>query len=400
MNKQDFKTVLVSNQSKSLLFLIITIFSIIVLNAGLPLIQGGSKYTVNPVETTYGHYLILKEQDSQIALTYSSEIQLLFYKDLYKIQNPDLTAEEIINIEIPSTLRVSYYSAYFFESTGWWIASLVGVISAYLVFISIFNYAQVNRKEKDTFYKEKKNKIDKMNAEQLDPDWFEPWMENSFNKKRKLKQHISNVKYDISELDSKTSMKIKDLFKEYFKSPIPEDDERLPSLVVLPKMKWYNFKIKHYFERKKKLLSLLEEDYLKNYVPHIKVKHFKNIQSGFVYSGVNKTGRTTDEYSQIDSDKERLKKDSLKKVLSSIGTTTGFALMFTMSTLTTTEGEWYWYLFNAFSKLAPLVLQWIFALDYNNTFFDEQVYPNLDYRLSIGIKGLAENSRGEKNEEQ
>lgn len=386
---QNLKQVLLTKQTKSLVMLIIGIVLVVILNAGLPLIQGQIGYTVEPVEMTHAEYLSLKEEDGFIRLTFNSDLKLKEYKRLYIQLNPDLTPEEIVDVEIPDTLMVSVYTRFFWVSTGWWISSFVGVLSVYIVFITVFMYVNQSRKETDKQFIEETKKINEMNEKFIDPDTFEPYMKDVFNRQRKIKQHLSNVKYELSVLEKKTPFIIRERYMPYFELPEADYEERLPSTYVLPKTKWYNFKEKRYLNKKKKLLSLLKEDYVEEYVVDSHVKYFKEIRPGFVYSGVNKVGRTIDEYSNVQTDKERKAKDSLKKIMYSAGISIGFATMFTIAGFTSEEGAIFWYIINVITKIAPLVISWILALDYNNTFFEEQIYPNLKYRYNIGLSYLA-----------
>lgn len=386
---QNFKQVLLTKQTKNLAVLVIGIILVVILNAGLPLIQGQIGYTVEPVEMTYGEYLALKEEDHFVRLTFNSDLKLKEYRRIYIELNPDLTPEEIVDIEIPDTLKVTVYTKFFWVSAGWWISSFIGVLSTYIVFITVFMYVNQSRKETDKRFIEETKKINEMNERFIDPDTFEPYMKDVFNRERKIKQHLSNVKYELSVLEKKTPFAIREKYMPYFELPDVDFEERLPSTYVLPKLKWYNFKEKRYLNKKKKLLSLLKEDYVQEYVEDSHVKYFKEIRPGFVYSGVNKVGRTIDEYSNVQTDKERKTKDSLKKIMSSAGISVGFATMFTVAGFTSEEGAIFWYIINVVTKMAPLVISWLLALDYNNTFFEEQIYPNLKYRYNIGLSYLA-----------
>lgn len=409
-------TVLTKKKSKSFLFLLLTIFSIIALNAGLPLIQGQAHYTVNEVEMTYGEYLALKEKDQFIDMTYGSKVNIILYKSMFAKENPDLTVDEIFEIEPPSTFKVKVFTAFFFVSAGWWIATAIGVMSGILVFYAVRGYFIADREEKDEEYLEAKAKVKENNQKYIDPNVFEPFMNNVFNRERKIKQHISNVKYDISVLNEKTPVSIKNEYKEFYsvkKNTIPVNPEfpLLPALVEEPipqfkKYSWFNFKKrinenkkKKYFTKMREYEFLLDPKYIEEIIPDSKVKYFKHIQPGFVYSGINKKSRTVDEYSTIETDAEHTRKNAIKRIFNATLISIGFASMFTVAGFTTGEGEWYWYVLNVITKLAPLILQWLFAIQDVSIFFKEQVMPNLMFRQNIQGLFVSYSTNIQKNKE-
>ena len=48
----------------------------------------------------------------------------------------------------------------------------------------------------------------------LNPDKFEPWMDNTFNVRRKIAQHKANVKLALDKLERRTDYDTRSLFKD------------------------------------------------------------------------------------------------------------------------------------------------------------------------------------------
>jgi hypothetical protein len=389
-NKLDnIAMVLTNKRTRSLVFLVITFILILMANGLLPLISGQAHYTADIREVTYGEYLILKEQDQLVDLTYGAKLQILTYQELYKIQNPDLTAAEVISIEIPHNLKITVYTKFFFESAWWYFDTGMSLISAVFLFYALFNYMIIRSKDTRIEHVNGEHIIKQLNENYLDPDTFEPWIDDVFNKERKIKQHIRNTKYDLKQLEIDTPFYVRRRFKNHFKDVKEVPENNLLPVVYQPLTK----QERKYLDKKEEILSKLHEDYIREYVVDTNVLNFKSIKAGFVYSGVNHEGIGQDEYSSIQTDRQRVKGSIFSKILISLAVTLGFASVLTILAINVSQQAPLWIFLTILMKIVPLFLQFYFAIDYNNWFMENQLLPNLKFRENIAMLYLAEMRR-------
>lgn len=359
-----------NKHSRSLIFLIMTVIVIFAINALLPTIEGKSHYTADPITVTYGEYLELKSKDENYNLTWSSEKAVKKFIDTH-------TEDGVLTKPIPTDMQVSVYTKFFFQHTFWYISTSTRVVSALLLFFSVFNFLLTKHKDKHKRYLELNEEMTTLSNNSLDPSTFEPWMEDSFNHNRKIKQHIDNVKYELSKLEQKTSYKIRMLAKKDPTDP----------------------KCRHYLHKKEDLLAMLQEKYIEEVVIHRSIKNFKHIHPSFVICGVNRLGRTTDSYSLIQSDNTRLGKDMFSRAIISTLLTIMFATLLTVTIVTSADKPLYWILIDILTTLAPLLLQIPLAYDYCNTYMEEHLITNLLSRRAIALLYLADTRKEEQHEE-
>ena len=367
----QLRTAIVNKRTRNFVFLVFTIVIIFALNALLPTIEGNTHYTADPREMTYEEYKLLKEENEHYTLTWSSEEEVNNHVKEYKELNgiPDYTI-----VEPPAEFTVDVYTKFFFQHTFWYITTLTHVVSAILLFYSIFNYLIDRYKDEYEKYITLEDELNKLSSNSLDPGTFEPWMVNVFNRDRKAKQHINNVKYKLSVLETRT-----------------------PYNVRLEAVGSTKRKCKKYIEKRSALSSQLEPDYINTMVEHKKVKYFKFIHPTYVTCGVNHIGHTVDSYSNLESNSTRLGKDAITKVLLSLMLTVMFASLLTMTVVTAADKPWYWVCIDIIATIAPLIMQVPLAYDYCAQYMDEQLIPNLMSRKTIALLYLAY-MKGEHNE--
>lgn len=381
---------LVTNkQSRSIFFMVITFILILLINGLLPVIEGQAHYTVGSVEYEYGQYTQMKAQNKNYELTWTSEQKIEEYIENYLENHPELTEEEAISINVPPNFKVMVLTEFFFQYPFWYVSTGVALFSAVLLFYSLFNYLLVSSKEKYIKYTEMEDKVNGLVDKELDPDTFEPWTDNVFNYNRKITQHEHNVKYLIDKLEKKTKYENKKRFKDYFN----EEDEVQKELLA-PNLEDLTKKELKYFNKKEELIAKLDPDYIKLYVVDGHVKHFKYIHPMFVYNGTNNIGQTVDGYSLISTDGEQLKSDAGAKVVLSLSITVAFSTLLTLTAVSSAGQAPLWIFINVVAKLAPLLIQVPLAFDYNNSFMKKQLLPNLLNRRNIGLKYLADISKG------
>jgi len=385
----DFSKVLTNKRSRSFFFLILSFLVILGINSLLPTIQGASHYTADVANMTYAEYLVLKESDVHYEMTWLTEQKIEDYKKDYIEANPELTVIDKALIEVPGEFPVKVYTKFFFEYTFWYISTLTSLISAVLLFYSLFNYLLTISKDKYKKYVELEQDLEKMSRCDLDPVTFEPWMDYVFNYKRKIKQHKGNVKYKLDLLEQKTKYEDKKRLKNYFKQPNDGMKEQ-----VLAQLGELTKKELKYLTEKERLLSYLDEDYIKEYVVNGRVKYFKYIHPMFVYTGTNTIGKTVDSYSLIKSDAQKISNDAGVKVLFSLTLTFIFSILFTVTAIASAEQSVFWIIVNVIAKIAPLLMQIPLAINYNNAFMENQLLQNLSHRRSIGLTYLADINRG------
>lgn len=365
---------------KSKILLIVAIVAILAINSLIPVLKASAHYTEAAEEITYGEY---KELDPRYELTFFSRALIKEYKETVIRLNPDLTAEEMFLIEPPENMKVSVYTKFFFENYMWYVENILNVVSAVVLFYSIFQYYLLKKKETTEEYLEIKRRVDLANESAVDPKELEEYLEKDFNMPRKLKQHISNVKNKLIALENKTSIEIKNKFKEHFEfyekleNPI-KGYNKLPSVI-------YNLgrKERRYKEKKEELLNKISKSYLEKYLKDIKVKGYNEITAGFVYTGDLKVNKVGDEYSNILSDAKRIRRDSYLKILYSIGIVLSFATIITLLAVDIENMSTIDLVIRAISKLTPLSLQIKLGIDYSDTFLNDQLIKNLVFREKI-----------------
>lgn len=385
----NITSVITNKRTRSLLFLITTFALILFANGLLPLISGQAHYTADPLEVTYSEYLDMKAGNKLVDLTYSAQASITAYKESFKLANPDLTPDELVMIEPPMNMKVTVYTKFFFQSAWWYFDTGLSLVSAVFLFYAMFNYLLVRSKDIRIEHVNGENTIKQLNEKYLDPDTFEPWIDVVFNRKRKIKQHIRNTRYELKKLETETPYRIRRRFKNHFKDVIEVPEGNLLPVLYKPMSK----KEREYLDRKEELLEKLEEHYIKEYVVDTDVANFKEIKAGFVYSGVNHEGVGQDEYSAIKTDQQRVRSTIVSKILISLAITLSFASILTVLSVTVSQQDALWIVLTVLMKIVPLFLQVYFAIDYNNWFMENQLLPNLKFRENIAMLYLAEMKR-------
>lgn len=358
-----------NKHTRSSIFLIITVIVIFAINSLLPTIEGRTHYTADPVTVTYGEYLDMKAEDKNYNLTWSSEKAINEYIKTYRDQHE---LSDYIVVEPPKDFAVSVYTRFFFQHTFWYISTLTRIVSAVLLFYSVFNYLITKLKDTHKRYNDLNNEMITFSNNSLDPSTFEPWMVNIFNYSRKIAQHTTNIKYKLSKLDQRTNYKIK----------------------VLAKTDPDNPKCAKYVNAKAELRAQLNPKYIEDIIYHKHIPNFKYVHPSFVLCGTNKIGRTTDSYSLIQSDNSRLSRDMLTKTLLATMLTVMFATLLTITVVTAADKPWYWIVIDVLTTIAPLLIQIFLAFDYCNVYMDEHLITNLLIRRTIALMYLADMKKG------
>lgn len=394
---KNIASVVTSKRSRSIIFLVAAFLVIVVINGILPLISGRAKYTTESKEMTYKEYTELQTENYLINLTYASQQDIEDYKKLYTEKHPELTPEEIFTIIPPDNMKVSAYTKFFFESYWWYIDTGISMLSTVLMYYAIFNYLNTRTKEINLDFKRGEYTMKQLNENYLDPDTFEPWIHDTFNRERKVKQHIRNAHHELKVLETKTPYKIRRKFIEYFENFEREDYQHnrfIPSTTEVLTQKEYHYRIK-----KEELLLQLRKEYIATVPALDGIKNFKEIKPGFVYSGVNTEGVGQDEYSSIKSDQQRVRGSLLSKILMSIAVSLGFASLLTVLAIDFAAQSPVWLTLSVLVKIAPLIIQIYFAFNYSNWFTENQLLPNLKFRENIAMMYLAEMKRQGKQTE-
>jgi hypothetical protein len=380
--------VITNKKSRSVIFLLLSLLVVLGINGVLPVIEGQAQYTVGAVDTTYGEYLTMKEENVNYRITWYSEQAVNLYVASYVIANPGTNPFEV---EIPNNFKVQVYTKFFFEYPFWYITTTISLGSAIILFYSLFNYLVTLSKEKYKRYVDLSQEVDEMTEKHLDPVTFEPWIHDTFNYHRKIQQHKTNVKYAIDRLENKVNYKIRKKLKPYFEMLRTDKEKAAEIYKKLGKLSWFEYS---YVHKRERYLQLLEDDYIKEYVIDGKVKHFKYISPMFVYNGSDNEGISVDSYSLIRSNERRIARDAGSKIVWTVVNTFLFAILITVTAVSSYQQDPFWIVINAVSKIAPLLLQVPLAIDYSNTFMDSQLMTNLLSRRAIGLLYLADLKKG------
>jgi len=394
--------IITNKRTRSVIFLALSGILILGINSMLPIIEGDAHYTAGTVETTYGEFQTAQDSDEHIRLTWASKQNILIYKAQYIRAHPELTEDEWMLVTVPDTFEVRMYTKFFYEHPFWYISTVTSLGSALILFYSTFNYLITIMREKYKKYVELDNKMTDAVDKCLDPVTFEPWLENDFNKRRKIQQHKANVKYKIDKLERHTPYKVKRKLKPYFDevrqfNGVRREDAALITYNpkdILKDLGPLKFRERYYLSKKEKLLYLLNDTYIKEYVVRGRVKYFRHIYPMFVYNGENGIGKTIDSYSLIKTDAKRISSDAFNKITISLVVTFLFAVLTTVTVVASIEQQPLWIIINAISKLAPLVIQVPLAINYSNDFMNKQLIGNLISRHSILLLYLAETKGG------
>lgn len=368
MNIIDTTKNIVTNKNvRSTILLIVTLIVVLAINALLPVFEGNTHYTEDPVVMSYVEYKDLYSENRHYQLTWTSEQKVKEYIDAYIQAHPDTPYEERHLIEPPESFQVEVYTKFFFSYSYWYLTTLIHVISTVLVFYSVFNFLLVRKKKTDSKYVDLDNQVTTLVETSLDPVTFEPWIEDEFNYPRKVQQHYTNIKYKLHKLDKKTNYKIR---VTYNKTP----DDVICS---------------EYKNKREELLYYVSDEYIKDYLKEIDVPGYKHIHPTFVTVGYNVIGHSVDSYSLLKSDSRRLGEDSIRKVLTATLLTVLIAILLTITVVTSLDKPWYWMLINIVTTVLPLIIQVPMAVDYCEKYMDEQLMPNLMSRRNIAFLYLA-----------
>jgi hypothetical protein len=380
--------VITNKKSRSVIFLLLSLLVVLGINGVLPVIEGQAQYTVGAVDTTYGEYLTMKEENVNYRITWYSEQAINLYIANYVIANPGTNPFEV---QVPANFKVQVNTKFFFEYPFWYITTTISLGSAIILFYSLFNYLVTLSKEKYKRYVDLSQEVDAMTENHLDPVTFEPWIHDTFNYHRKIQQHKTNVKYAIDKLETKVNYKIRKKLKPYFEMLRKDKEQAAEMYKKLGRLSWFEYS---YVHKRERYLQLLEDDYIKEYVIDGKVKHFKYISPMFVYNGSDNEGVSVDSYSLIRSNERRIAKDAGSKIVWTVVNTFLFAILITVTAVSSYQQDPFWIVINAVSKIAPLLLQVPLAIDYSNTFMDSQLMTNLLSRRAIGLLYLADLKKG------
>jgi len=382
-------TVLVSNkQTRSVFFLLLTFLFILGINSLLPLIEGGTQYTVEVRNLPYTQYRMLTKPENEgvelffgnqtyvgsdkYRLTWKSEIDI---NNALRAYDPEIHGEYVDYADsLVIKGNVFFYTKFFYESPAWYVSTGVSMLSAVLLFYALFNYLIVRAKERYERYVDLSKQIQVIVETLLNPDVFEPWMDNTFNKRRKIQQHTANVKVKLDRLERRTPYKIKQFFRD------------TPGF----KLKNLTFRQRRYYLKRERLKSMLNDDYINDYVVNGRVKHFVYVHPMFIYNGINGSGYAVDSYSNLKSDAKRISKDALQKILLSLVLAITFAALLTFTISGATGQGVLWIIISIIVKITPLLLQVPLAIDYSNSFMEEQLMNNLIARRAISYQFLGE----------
>lgn len=382
-------TVLVSNkQTRSVFFLLLTFLFILGINSLLPLIEGGTQYTVEVRNLPYTQYRMLtKPENEGVELFFGNQTYVGSdkYRLTWKSENDINNALRAYDPEIHGEYvdyadslvikgNVFFYTKFFYESSAWYVSTGVSMLSAVLLFYALFNYLIVRAKERYERYVDLSKQIQVIVETLLNPDVFEPWMDHTFNKRRKIQQHTANVKVKLDRLERRTPYKIKQFFRD------------TPGF----KLKNLTFRQRRYYLKRERLKSMLNDDYINDYVINGRVKHFVYVHPMFVYNGINGSGYAVDSYSNLKSDAKRISKDALQKILLSLVLAITFAALLTFTIGGATGQGVLWIIISIIVKITPLLLQVPLAIDYSNSFMEEQLMNNLIARRAISYQFLGE----------
>ena len=245
----------------------------------------------------------------------------------------------------------------------------------------------MSRRERERArFLELSRRLDTLVDEDLDSTTFEPWMTHTFNVKRKRQQHIANVKYKLEHLEQRTSYLVRNKLQKCFDCLNSTHDENLFNEMV---GQLNLVKDRCYLRKKLRLLSLLKEGYIEEYVDNGRVKYFKYIHPTFVYSGRNEISRSVDAYSLIKNDSERLGNDAGAKVLVSIGFSVLCTALSTFTIFASVEDPGI-LLVVILARLVSLLAQVPLAFDYTNTYMQNHLIGNLLHRRTIALLYLAD----------
>jgi hypothetical protein len=382
-------TVLVSNkQARSVFFLLLTFLFILGINSLLPLIEGGTQYTVEVRNLPYTQYRMLTKPENEgveLFLGNQTYIGSDKYRLTWKSENDINNALRAYDPEIHGEYvdyadslvikgNVFFYTKFFYESSAWYVSTGVSMLSTVLLFYALFNYLIVRAKERYERYVDLSKQIQVIVETLLNPDVFEPWMDHTFNKRRKIQQHTANVKVKLDRLERRTPYKIKQFFRD------------TPGF----KLKNLTFRQRRYYLKRERLKSMLNDDYINDYVINGRVKHFVYVHPMFIYNGINGSGYAVDSYSNLKSDAKRISKDALQKILLSLVLAITFAALLTFTISGATGQGVLWIIISIIVKITPLLLQVPLAIDYSNSFMEEQLMNNLIARRAISYQFLGE----------
>lgn len=382
-------TVLVSNkQARSVFFLLLTFLFILGINSILPLIEGGTQYTVEVRNLPYTQYRMLtKPENKGVELFFGNQTYVGSdkYRLTWKSENDINNALRAYDPEIHGEYvdyadslvikgNVFFYTKFFYESTAWYMSTGVSMLSSVLLFYALFNYLIVRAKERYERYVDLSKQMQVIVETLLNPDVFEPWMDHTFNKRRKIQQHTANVKVKLDRLERRTPYKIKQFFRD------------TPGF----QLKNLTFRQRRYYLKRERLKSMLNDDYINDYVVNGRVKHFVYVHPMFIYNGTNGGGYAVDSYSNLKSDAKRISKDALQKILLSLILAIAFAALLTFTINGATGQGVLWIIINVIVKITPLLLQVPLAIDYSNSFMEGQLMSNLIARRAISYQFLGE----------
>lgn len=360
--------ILVSKNARSLLILILATIVIMLINGILGAFKSGKLYkTYDFVEVN----ILLEDVDYSLPIF---ESYTKASREIIKVEKRYVYDEETNeNFVITVEMYKGYYTKFFFQSYWFYTDTGLNSLTAMILYITLVNFLIAKRSSENPIFKKLDEEINELVivTNSVPSTTFEPFMEE-WNNQRKIKQHISNIKYKLAVLENKTPYKIKKAF--YIRNG--------NGLIYQIPERTLTKKEQKYLEKREALESFITQEYIENHVLFEKVKNFKTIYASFVTTGKNEIVKSTDEYSSIRSNANKQLEDYLRKALLgfAIAFGTGILLSFVLFRL---DDDWLFVVFSVALKMLPLILQAILANSYSNKHITVQMIPIQRYRLNL-----------------
>lgn len=359
---------LISREGRSILLLILATITVTMISGILGAFKSGKLYkTYDFVEVN----ILLEEVDYTLEIFKDKTDNS---REVIKYETEYIFSEELQE-SVPVKVKVykGYYTKYFFESWWFYADAMTNSASALIFYVALFGYLLVKRLENNEIFLTLEEEINNIIIveNQLPAISFEPFIEK-WNLARKIRQHISNIKYLLAKLEVKTPYKIRKTF--YVKN-----GNGTEFIVPTNDLTWRE---ERYLNKKERLESYLTKEYIDEHVEFERVKHFKYIHPSFITTGVNKIIKSTDEYSSIKTDQRKTTENISKKAMLSIASSFVVASLLSFVLFRLEEG-WLEILFNVALRMLPLVLQVILSNSDSNRFIKNQIITNQRNRLNI-----------------
>lgn len=250
----------------------------------------------------------------------------------------------------------------------WWAQVFESVMLNHAILIGTIIYVLNEANEKHILIIKERQYLQDVVDQQVHPDTFNPYMLN-FNRRRKIKKYIRNMKAKEDKLDRKAKYTDIEQWEKYKET---QDRTLLQS---------------SYCHRKSNTQEQTTPEYIEKHIGNLRVKGFKEIQTTFVTCGY--TARYTDNEDNLvpEGAFNKMAGDLFPRVIITIAVLTALRTIILEAVVAQDPRT---AVVGTLMHIIPMVVQIFIAVSYSRRYIDEKILVDFRKRKEIIATYLAE----------